>query len=116
MTEMTPPHIHIHLEVLFREGKLLISTVGDPGVQGAAVAGIQGIGVSTPSAAVVAAATVGLASDEQTPKGRMLAIGTWSIMVAAKGPPAIVGGPLGITNKELGATPNVHCKVAPIQT
>lgn len=113
---MTPPHIQVQVEVLLSAGELLISTVGEPGTQGAGVAGIQGIGVSTPNAAAVAEATAGLAMEEQTPKGMMLASGTWSIIVAANGPPANVGGPLGITTKELGAAPNVHCSIAPIQT
>jgi len=106
----------MHFEVLFSAGKLLISTVGEPGVQGATVTGMQGMGVSTPRAAVVAAATAGLAIDVHMPKGRMLAMGIWSMMVAAKGPPAVTGGPLGMTTSELGATPNVHIMVAPIQT
>ncbi|GGU51652.1 hypothetical protein GCM10009504_05420 [Pseudomonas laurentiana] len=46
-----------------------------PGVQGEAVAGMQGIGVSTPIAAEVAAETVGLAIDRHTPKGAILAMG-----------------------------------------
>jgi hypothetical protein len=49
--------------VLFSAGIPPISTVGEPGAQGVVVAGMHGIGVSTPSAAAVAAATVGLAGD-----------------------------------------------------
>ena len=113
---MTPPHIQVQVEVLLSAGELLISTVGEPETQGAGVAGTQGIGVSTPKAAAVADATVGLAMEEHTPKGMMFTRGTWSIMVAASGPPANVGGPLGITTKELGAAPNVHCSIAPIHT
>jgi hypothetical protein len=67
--------MHMHFDVLFRAGELLINTVGDPGTQGAVVAGIQGIGVSTPRAAVVAAATVGFAKDEHMPNGIILAMG-----------------------------------------
>ena len=52
-----------------------MSTVGAPTIQGAAVAGTHGIGVSTPSAAAVAAATVGFAGDEHMPKGMMLTSG-----------------------------------------
>ena len=47
---------------LVNAGMPPISTVGDPGFQGV-VTGIHGIGVSAPSAAAVAAATIGLASD-----------------------------------------------------
>lgn len=46
---------------LFSAGFEHISTVGDPAAHGAAHAGMHGIGVSTPIAAAVAAATVGLA-------------------------------------------------------
>jgi hypothetical protein len=46
---------------LFSAGLLHNSTVGDPGAHGAAHAGIHGIGVSAPSAAAVAEATVGFA-------------------------------------------------------
>ena len=53
-----------------------ISTVGEPGIQGDAVAGTQGIGVNTPKAAAVAAATTGFAGLEQTAKDGIFAIGT----------------------------------------
>ena len=53
---------------------LLIKIVGEPGTQGVVVAGIQGIGVSTPIAAEVAEATVGLAKEEQRPKGKIFAM------------------------------------------
>ena len=42
---------------------VLYSAVGDPGAQGAGMTGTHGIGVRTPSAAAVAAATVGFAGD-----------------------------------------------------
>lgn len=46
-------------------------TGGDtaPGTHGAGVEGIQGIGVSTPNAAVVAAAVAGNVGAMQLPKG-----------------------------------------------
>ncbi len=75
LTEITPPKLHMHLDTLSSAGILPISTVGAPGTQGAAVAGIQGIGVKTPIAAAVAAATVGLAKDVHTPNGMILTIG-----------------------------------------
>jgi len=53
----------MHLEELFSAGILPISTVGDPGTHGAAVTGMQGIGVKTPNAAAVADATIGFAID-----------------------------------------------------
>ena len=70
-----PAQAHMHFEVLFRAGKLLISTVGDPGVQGAKVTGIQGMGVSTPRAAAVAVATVGFAMEEHMPNVEILTMG-----------------------------------------
>jgi hypothetical protein len=54
--------------------------------------------------------------EEHMPNGRILAIGVKSIMVAAKGPPSITGSPFGITINVLGATPKLHCRVAPITT
>jgi hypothetical protein len=59
--EIMPPQLHMHFEELLSAGMFSTRTVGDPGVQGAAMAGTHGIGVSTPSAAAVAAATIGLA-------------------------------------------------------
>ena len=58
-------------------------TVGEPGVHGAGMTGMQGMGVSTPKAAVVAEATVGFAREVHMPNGRMLTIGTLSIIFAA---------------------------------
>jgi len=49
--------------------------VTDPAVHGAPVAGTQGCGVSTPWAAVVAAATCGLPRLMHRPKGEMLVSG-----------------------------------------
>lgn len=114
---MTPPQRQLQTEELVKALKLLILVFKAPGVQGVTVAGIQGIGVNTPRAAVVAAATVGLARDVHIPKGSILAIGIKSIMVAANRPLAFTGSPLGITIKELGTLPKgTHCKVAPITT
>ena len=66
---MTPPHIHINLDDrLSRAGKLPSRIVSSPGTQGAGVLGIHGMGVSTPKAAAVAAATVGFAGDMHMPR------------------------------------------------
>jgi hypothetical protein len=111
---MTPPQLHMHLEVLSRAGMFLINTVAAPGVQGAAMTGMHGIGVSTPSAAVVAAATVGLLGVLHIPNGGMFTIGLLSMMVAA-GAPAVTR----LTGRTLsvdGANPNVHCSIAPVVT
>ena len=59
LMEITPPHMHISLELLFSAGRLPSNTVGARGRQGAMVMGIQGIGVRAPSAAAVAAAVSG---------------------------------------------------------
>jgi hypothetical protein len=112
---ITPPHIHISVELLLRAGAPPIRTVGEPGAQGAVVTGIQGIGVSTPMAALVAAATVGFASEMHMPKGAMFAIGRLSRMLAAGIPPAITRF-LGNTIRELGATPKLHIIIAPLHT
>lgn len=72
---MTPPHMHMSWETLSSVGMLARSTVGAPGTQGAGVAGMHGIGVKTPKAAAVAAATVGFEGDMHIPNGMMLVIG-----------------------------------------
>src|SRR5215470_12114385 len=112
---MTPPQAHINLDWLLSAGMLPIRTVGDPGAHGAGMTGTQGMGVSTPRAAVVAAATVGLARELHTPKGGMLTIGTLSMMVAAGGPPASTRF-AGSTTRLPGAAPKLHCIMAPMQT
>jgi hypothetical protein len=111
---MTPPHMQRHCEVLFRAGIPPIKTVGDPGLHGAGVLGMQGMGVSTPKAAAVAAATAGFAGDMHIPKGAMFTIGLLSMMLAA-GVPAVVLF-VGKTFNVLGATPNEHVVTAPEAT
>lgn len=105
-TCITPPQLHISFEELLSAGKFPIVTVGDPGTQGAAVTGTQGIGVRTPQAAAVADATVGFAIDWHMPKGRMFTIGLLSIMHAI----GIVVITLfsGVTMKVPGARPKLH--------
>ena len=73
---ITPAQLHMHLDVLSSIGWPPSITVGAPGTQGADVAGMHGIGVNTPIAAAVAAATVGFAGDMHMPNGMMFAIGT----------------------------------------
>jgi hypothetical protein len=73
--EITPAQVHMSLEVSFNAGIFPTSTVGDPGSQGAGVTGTQGMGVNTPKAAVVAAATVGLARLVHIPKGGIFTMG-----------------------------------------
>lgn len=84
-----------------------MSTVGEPGAQGAAVTGMQGIGVNTPRAAAVAAATMGFAGELHMPKGKTLTMGLLSIMLAIG--IAVITRLAGRTIKALGATPKLHC-------
>jgi hypothetical protein len=94
---------------------LAIITFDAPGVQGAEVIGVQGIGVSTPIAALVADATAGLLMLEHMPNGRMLTKGLWSMMLAA-GLFEVSTRFSGSTTSLLGAAPKLHCSVAPMQT
>lgn len=94
---------------------LAIMTVGAPGTQGAEVAGTQGIGVSTPSAAAVAAATVGLDGELHIPNGMMFTSGMWSMMLAAGGPSHSTLF-FGSTTNVDGATPKVQVIMAPMET
>ena len=81
-TLITPAQLHINLQVLFNVGIFPINTVTDPGIQGLIVIGIHGIGVNTPNAAVVAAATIGLASDVHMAKGKIFFIGHMYIIMS----------------------------------
>src|SRR5437016_6046610 len=86
---ITPPQLHISFDWSLSAGMLPIRTVGDPGTHGAVVTGTQGMGVKTPRAAAVAAATVGFDGELHMPNGGIFTMGALSIMVAAGGPPAI---------------------------
>jgi hypothetical protein len=72
------------------------------------------MGVRTPRAADVAEATVGLAMELHTPKGMILTMGTWSMILAAG--VGTINRFCGRTIRTLGATPKLHCSVAPIHT
>ncbi len=104
--------MHIKVDVLFKAGALQSNTVGAPTIHGAAVAGMQGMGVKTPEAAAVAPATAGLDSDWHMPNGRMFNIGTLSNMFAAI--ILLVITVLGVGMSVLGATPKVHFIIPPI--
>lgn len=108
---MTPPQVHMQVEVLFKAGMPPIMQVAEPGVHGEVVTGTHGIGVSTPRAAAVAEATAGLAIDIHMPKVGMLVIGMKSIMFAA-GAVALVLF-TGRTLRADGATPKEHIITAP---
>lgn len=75
-TLMTPPQVHMQVQVLSSAGMLPRITLGTPGIHGAGVTGTQGTGVSTPAAAVVAVATAGFEGVMHMPNGLMLTIGT----------------------------------------
>lgn len=108
MTPIIPPQMHMHFEESFSAGILPTSTVGDPGTHGAAMTGIQGIGVSTPIAAAVAAATVGLARELHMQKGCMFTMGLLS-MIFAIGMELDIDAVLdGSTINVDGADPKVH--------
>jgi len=106
--------LHISLDELFNAGMLPINTVGAPTIQGAVVTGMHGIGVNTPNAAAVAAATIGLDGLLHMPNGGMLTIGLLSMMFAAGVPVSIRFA--GNTTRLLGATPKLHCIIAPMHT
>ena len=106
MMLINPPQLQISLELLFRAGWPPMRTVGWPGVQGATVAGMQGMGVKTPRAAAVAAATVGLAGEEHIPKLARLRKGLLSMMLAAGVPARTLAA--GSTVSGQGARPKLH--------
>src|SRR3974390_1170518 len=81
----------------------------------ASVTGTQGMGVRTPSAAAVAPATVGLASDMHIPNGGILTTGAAASMLPA-GLPSTSTRDVGRTTSELGAAPNVQVSIADIVT
>jgi hypothetical protein len=89
-------------------------TVGEPVTHGAIVTGTQGIGVSTPIAAAVAAMTVGFDGLEHMPNGGTLTIGAKSMMVAAGAPVSV--RLTGKTANAAGAAPKLHCIIAPAHT
>ena len=109
LTAIMPAQAHISLLVLLSAGMLAISTVGEPGDQGAGITGTQGIG--DPSAAI----TAGLFGEVQAPNGTMLTIGRLSMMLAA-GIIELITRFFGNTTSELGAAPKVHVSKAPMQT
>lgn len=112
---ITPAHAHISIDCAVSAGILPTIAVGAPGAQGAMVVGIHGIGVSTPRAAAVAAATVGLAMLLHIPKGGIFTSGLLSIIFAI-GIPFNITRLKGITINAAGAIPNEHIIIAPEQT
>jgi hypothetical protein len=93
---------------------LVIRTVGAPGTHGAGSTGTHGIGVNTPSAAAVAAATVGLEGVVHIPNGGTFNIGVWSMMTPAT--MLLVNTGRGVALNTDGAMPKLHVIDAPVQT
>src|SRR3954468_20627869 len=112
---MTPPNEQTQVDPDTSAGLPPIMVRGAAGIQVPAIAGTHGIGVSTPSAAAVAAATVGLAMEEHMPNGGMLTIGAMSA-IAAAGRPSMVTRLIGRMLRVVGANPNEHCSMAPVVT
>lgn len=99
----------MHLLVLFSSGFPHTSTVGAPGAHGAAQAGTQGIGVSTPIAAAVALATVGFARLLHMPKV-MGGLGISIIVATGILQPVTVFWEVTVSGA--GAAPKVHWHTA----
>lgn len=90
------------------------NTFGLPGIHGVGVTGTQGIGVKTPKAAAVAAATAGLAGDVHMAKGGMFTKGLLSMMFATG--VFFITRFSGVTIRDDGAKPQVHFNTAPMGT
>ena len=101
----------MHIDPMARAGLPWIIVNGAIGVHGATTVGVQVPGVSTPNAADVWAAVIGLSRLVQSANGGMLTAIAVSMIVAA-GRPSIRTVP-GITFNVLGASPNEHCIMAP---
>jgi len=112
--EIDPPYAQMQVDPATRTGMPPAVICGAIGIHGAGTTGTHGIGVSTPSAAAVAAATVGLASDWHIPNGAMFTPGAISVMVAT-GRPSTTGRGATTDNVD-GASPNVHMIIAPETT
>ncbi len=111
---ITPPYAQVRVQLLLRAGFPPIKTKGEPGVHGAGMTGMHGMGVSTPKAAAVAEATVGLAKELHVPKDIIFTIGTLSIVVASG---IVFCTPLaGRTFSTDVAAPNGHFNIAPDDT
>jgi hypothetical protein len=108
---ITPPHEQLHVEPAVSAGFPPIIVRLAPGFHGV-VTGMHGIGVNTPKAALVAAATVGLDKLEHIPNGAMLTMGAKSVTVAAGLPSTITRG-VGSGLSVEGARPKLHCNIAP---
>ncbi len=111
---ITPANPHGAIDPASRAGGPPIVTVGQPGTQ-AEVTGVQGIGVNTPRAAAVAAATAGFAKLMHTPKGITSAKGIADVILPAGIEHPVVMA-IGSTSNEDGAAPIVHAHKALLTT
>lgn len=84
-----------------------MDTLGTGFSHGPAGTGTQGMGVSTPRAAAVAEATVGLLRLLHIPKGGMLTAGAVSVMTPA-GRPLITTLGMGRALNDAGTEPKGH--------
>ena len=109
-----PPYMQVSLLSLLSAGNPPTVTVDEPGDHGASVSGTHGIGVSTPSAAAVAEATIGFAKDEHITKLGTFTNGLLSIIVAIG--VEVTTRLSGNTLSGIGAEPNVQLIIAPEQT
>ncbi len=75
-TSISPPQVHIQVELSFKDGWFPTMIEEDPGDQGEVITGMQGAGVGVPIAAAVAAATKGLLCVLHIPKVGMFTMGT----------------------------------------
>jgi hypothetical protein len=91
---MLPVHVHEHFELLESAFTSSIVVSAAPGDQGPDTTGTQGMGVSAPMAAAVAAATSGFAWVWHISNGAMFTIGFMSMTVAA-GLLSPLAGPMG---------------------
>jgi hypothetical protein len=115
VTLIWPAHAHEHVDAAVTTGWPPTSTFGEPGVQGPRMTGAHGIGVSTPSAAAVAAATAGFAGERHIPNVGTFSSGTESV-IAAAGREQPRTRASGSTTSALGAAPIVQASCAPATT
>jgi hypothetical protein len=101
--------MHCSLLVSVSAGSLATITFGDPGIQGAGIAGTHGPGVAE------ILMNVGQAGEVHKPKG-MIFRGNLLSMMVAMGILQVNTCFTGKTTSEEGATPIVHIKVAPLHT
>ena len=110
-----PPQAQVHLDSIDAAGMPITVTLAAGGAQGAGTTGMQGIGVSTPIAADVAAETCGFDIDVHIAKGMMLVIGT-IMFVVRTGMFIELAWFIGTTDTGDGAVPNEHWQVVPCVT